>query len=196
MIPHRLLEVQTCILDSYDGSGDGGIEEAKDDAGAADSKNKQHLLLLYWLCYRGTEKEEDGAAELWVSEHPPLPSTAFLRLELRISDEHPHTDKKSIKSNVGTKLLFSNDMINIWEFRIEPGEKCHFHTHYFPYLFTNLSESSTQPLDKAGAADGEPFHQVKGQTIYIEAENLGSHAVLNVGSTTFLQFIVDFKYAA
>jgi hypothetical protein len=94
---------------------------------------------------------------------------------------------------IGTSLLFSDDLVNIWEFRLGPGESCAFHTHVHPYLFTNLAASETVELDETGATVGEARRQVAGQTIFVQRDSLGSHGVLNSGKTTFLQFIVEFK---
>ena len=38
--------------------------------------------------------------------------------------------------DVGTTLLFENDLVRVWEVRIEPSERCPFHAHAFPYFWT------------------------------------------------------------
>ena len=64
-------------------------------------------------------------------------------------------------------------------------------------MFYNLTSNETQELD----ADGKPALnkvvnvQKKGDIKLITREmGLGSHAVRNVGSTKFRQFIVEFRY--
>lgn len=94
---------------------------------------------------------------------------------------------------VGTSLLLSDDLVNVWEFRLRPGESFEFHTHTHAYMFTNLATSETIELDEAGAKVGEARRQVDGQTVFVQRDALGSHGVLNSGETTFLQFIVELK---
>lgn len=121
----------------------------------------------------------------------------LLRLELRAnpaSEAIKSVAEYRDASNVGTKLLFQDEFVNIWEFRLEPQEKCHFHVHKLRYCFTNLTESITQAMDENGEKVESPNPQTKGQTIYVDRNSLGSHAVLNVGATTFLQFIIEFKF--
>jgi len=36
---------------------------------------------------------------------------------------------------VGTKLLFENDQIRVWELRLEPGGRVPFHCHRTPYFW-------------------------------------------------------------
>lgn len=69
--------------------------------------------------------------------------------------------------------------------------------HSFGYCFTNLSDSVTQALTETGEAAkyDPPRRQVKGQTVFVARDQLGSHAVLNVGPSTFLQFIIELQFA-
>ncbi len=101
--------------------------------------------------------------------------------------------EKIKKTNIGTRLLLSDDVVNIWEFCIEPGERCAFHYHTLPYLFINLTKSLTQALDIEGRPSGKPSLQKVGQMTFVDERSLGSHGVRNVGEETFLQFVVEFK---
>jgi hypothetical protein len=146
----------------------------------------------YWLWYDSKEQI------LSVSNKRLLSCDTLLRLTLRNnqgdSDKTATGENNDNTSNVGTKLLFQDSLVNVWEFRLAPQERCQFHVHRLRYCFTNLKESTTQALDEKGAESDVPNHLKRGQTIYVNEESLGSHAVQNVGSTIFLQFIVEFKF--
>ena len=183
----RLLDVEPCTLDVISSS-----------ASAADTMaTSRDGSLTYWLSYN----EEYHALSVLRGFNPPE-SHRLLCLQLRVRSTTTTTtssissDEQEYRkySNVGTKLLHSDEFVNIWEFRLTPQERCHFHVHKFHYCFTNLTESTTQALDEKGDFVGDPSSQVQGQTIYVTKDLLGEHAVLNVGSTTFLQFIVEFKF--
>jgi hypothetical protein len=95
---------------------------------------------------------------------------------------------------VGTKLLFCDERVNIWEFRLAPGARCEYHSHKRPYFFLNLTESWTQELGRQGNHVGEPRFQCVLQTTHVkEQHHLGSHGVRNIGKEPFLQFVVEFK---
>jgi len=105
----------------------------------------------------------------------------------------PSPPESSASPPVGTSLLLTDSFVDIWEFRLAPGESCAFHTHTRPYVFTNLAVSDTVELDARGGRVGEARRQVVGDTVLVSQEALGSHGVLNSGDSTFLQFILEFK---
>ena len=37
---------------------------------------------------------------------------------------------------VGTKLIYENDRVGVWEVRLQPGERAAFHIHDKPYFWT------------------------------------------------------------
>jgi beta-alanine degradation protein BauB len=111
-----------------------------------------------------------------------------------VDQDANHNNNNNQSTNVGTTVLFQDDAVRIWEFRLRPHEQCDYHVHHLRYFFTNVSwESETQELSETGQIVGSPRRQVRGQSIYVGPNSLGSHAVLNLGSTTFMQFIVEFK---
>lgn len=174
---HRLLDAEPCYLDHV---------STKQHDPEGDS---------YWLWY-GSKSDNPL---LSVSKKKLETCDTLLRLKLRgcptTSDSTPSL-VQGIDSNVGTKLLYQDDYVNIWEFRIAPGERCHFHVHKLRYCFTNLTESITQALDEAGTETDCPNPQTKSKSVYVDRDALGAHAVLNVGTTAFLQFIIEFKFWA
>jgi hypothetical protein len=181
----RLLDAEPCTLDVISPSS--SVETTVNrDAGS----------FTYWLSYN----KEYHALSVLRGFNPPQ-SNHLLCLQLRVrsttsnsSDHDEYSSSTTTDKNVGTTLLHSDEFVNIWEFRLAPQERCDFHVHKCHYCFTNLTESVTQALDEKGEFVGDPSLQVEGQTIYVTKDLLGEHAVLNVGSTTFLQFIVEFKY--
>lgn len=95
--------------------------------------------------------------------------------------------------DIGTRLLWQDDRVKIWEFRLAVGERCPFHRHVRPYCFVNLTESRTHAWQGPGEAEeGVLNHQTAGQCTYVSRQDLSAHAVRNVGPGVFLQFIVEF----
>ena len=106
---------------------------------------------------------------------------------LRAVDEH---------DAVGTRLLLTDERVNIYEFRLAAGQSCNYHQHGLPYCFVNLSSSLTQALDENADAIGPPAFQSAGQCTWVNEEELSAHGVFNVGDTEFLQFVVESKHLA
>lgn len=94
---------------------------------------------------------------------------------------------------VGTRLLYTDENVNVWEFFIPPGDCCHYHKHTLPYFYINLTESLTQELDAEGNVAAPPRLQKLDQTTFVPKDKLGQHAVVNLGDQPFLQFIVELK---
>ena len=99
----------------------------------------------------------------------------------------------SVSTEVGTKMLLSNDVVNVWDFRIAPKQQCHLHQHLLDYFFVNLKPSQTQALDETNQLLGAPQFQEAMQLTYVELASPAIHAVLNVGTEEFKQIIVEFK---
>ena len=64
---------------------------------------------------------------------------------------------------VGTKLVFENDRVGVWEIRLQPGERGAFHIHDRPYFWTVVdagdrpaSARTTVPMPCATTRWGTP----------------------------------------
>ena len=157
-------------------------------------------LHCYWLVQCETDHTLVVGKDALPEKETTSPGIAGFRLSLL---EHGsnytivplNNDGRDIRDcNVGTKMLFQDDLVRIWEFRLAPNARCHYHYHMFPYFFLNLTASQTQELDTQGnLLRHKPInHQTPGQCTFVTRDNLSSHAVLNVGSNVFLQFVVEF----
>ena len=175
----------------------------------------------YWLCHNKADdvlsvaksSTNNTTVPFNISQLPDAtvssseeesPSSQYRVLKLSLfnppSPENAATmndDDDDRNNMIGTKILYEDSWIRIWEFRLQPQQKCEYHVHKLRYFFTNISSSSvTQELNQQSepVVGQFPKTQKQGQTFYVDKDNLGSHGVLNVGTTLFLQFIVEFKW--
>lgn len=112
-------------------------------------------------------------------------------------DGYNFDQEESTSSGVGTRLLLHSSLVYIHEFKLEAGQKSAFHTHSLPYLFVNIpageGPSSTQELNKTGEPVAkEVCVQRDWDASFVDENHLGQHAAENVGSSLFLQFVVEF----
>ena len=119
---------------------------------------------------------------------------------LHVKDPPPSPTKNSRQgsgnTSIGTRLLLSDDLVQIWEFRLDPHECCPFHCHSLEYFFINLAVSETLEMDSDGnAVDNIPRSQTENQITFVPYQDLGAHGVKNVGTSVFQQFIDESKDA-
>ena len=104
-----------------------------------------------------------------------------------------------IVGEVGTKKLFENERVVVWEMRLGPGEKEQVHEHTRDYVMVQISGdrvaadfepgSSGTWKDFAGQRlEGDVFN---GNVLF--AEKGGIEAAVNVGDEPFYEIIVELK---
>ena len=104
------------------------------------------------------------------------------------------SDKETISSQVGSKLLFENERVRVWDLRLEPGESTGLHRHTDDYLYVVIgggdlegvsADGSKRPAEKM--ADGEVrFRNIDGEDI---------HEAINSGDEPWRNIIVELKDA-
>jgi len=93
-----------------------------------------------------------------------------------------------VKGDVGTKLIFENDRVKVWEFTLQPGEAVGEHTHHHDYLILPIESSMVEvtrgeQVEVSEYAGGSVIYRQKGET----------HDAKNVGSGRYHQLIVELK---
>lgn len=105
-------------------------------------------------------------------------------------------------SGVGTKKVFENDRVIVWEMTLEPGESTGLHTHENEYFFQVISGSTLETVSSHGASLGE-FDFSTGSTHYLKLEGdelvygdlrvPAEHEAKNVGSSRYYEILVELK---
>ena len=106
---------------------------------------------------------------------------------------------------VGSKKIFENDRIIVWEFVLEPGEQTPVHTHEHDYVWYVLEGSRLQANDVDGRSLGAfdsntgetfAFECVDGELISTDGKGLraaATHSATNVGSGRYREILVEMK---
>ena len=99
--------------------------------------------------------------------------------------------------DVGTKLLFENDRIKVWEMSLEPGQRSALHRHEHDYVMVQLGGDKVaaefEP-DSGGTWGSESYVEgpvSEGTVVWAEAG--GIETAVNIGSETFREIIVELK---
>lgn len=90
---------------------------------------------------------------------------------------------------VGTRLLFENERVKIWELDLEPGQSSSWHHHTLDYITVSMDNSTMRREFEDGATDetnpqaGQPRYAVKHQP----------HVVTNIGSNRHRNVLIELK---
>ena len=106
-------------------------------------------------------------------------------------------------AGVGTRKVYENDKVSIWEFFLEPGETLERHTHQRDYLFYVIEGSEVEISNAEGSKvmnlrSGETyeFRIERGRQLRVGAEvppAPATHSARNVGTKRYRQLLVETK---
>ncbi|WP_327356962.1 hypothetical protein [Streptomyces sp. NBC_01304] len=105
------------------------------------------------------------------------------------------SEPERVLGGVGTKVLFENDRVRVWELRLAPGERSDVHRHELDYVLIQIAgdrvavqpEPDTEgPYKDCLAADIEP-----GMVVPIDRG--GIETAINVGAKPYHEIIVELK---
>jgi quercetin dioxygenase-like cupin family protein len=89
---------------------------------------------------------------------------------------------------VGTKLVFENERVKVWEFTLAPGESIDPHTHERDYFFYPI-DGGTLEVTRQGRVErrtleaGRVYWRERGDT----------HGARNVGPARYHEILVELK---
>ena len=102
------------------------------------------------------------------------------------------SEPRAVSDQVGSRLLFENDAVRVWDLRLAPGESTGLHRHTSDYLYVVIGDGMLANVDADGnrrpaehMADGDVrFRRVGGETI---------HAAVNAGDREWRNIVVELK---
>jgi quercetin dioxygenase-like cupin family protein len=93
---------------------------------------------------------------------------------------------------VGTRVVFENDRVRVWEVALEPGESLPMHLHELDYVFVVVSGGRTTITWEDGRSETNE-HQ-PGAVMWRQAPH--AHALRNDGQTRYVNCLVELKTGA
>ena len=100
------------------------------------------------------------------------------------------SEKRSISESVGTRLLFENDRVRVWDLQLPPGETTGLHRHEHDFLYVVIGDGQLQ----TGFADGsrDPGRAMSdGEVRFRTVEGESVHEAINVGSRQWRNIVVE-----
>lgn len=103
--------------------------------------------------------------------------------------------------DVGTRMLFENDRVRVWELSLEPGQRSDLHHHESDYVMIQLegdevaAEFEADSTDAFGGA-AFPDRTIRGPVspgTVVWGSAGGKETAVNVGMSTFKEIVVELK---
>lgn len=87
----------------------------------------------------------------------------------------------SSDGHVGSKLLFENDRVRVWEIRLAPGQRWHAHCHALDYFWTAITAGTSRQRTYDGSTrevsytpgDTRFYAFGSGESLVHDLENVG-----------------------
>ena len=102
------------------------------------------------------------------------------------------TNDREISPDVGTRLLFENDRVRVWDLQLAPGESTGLHRHTEDFLYVVIGDGALQ----TGFADGRrdaPRAMRDGEVRYRHVADESVHEAINVGDRPWRNIVVELK---
>ena len=100
-------------------------------------------------------------------------------------------DRGITLGEIGQKILFENDLVRVWEIRLEPGQTHDFHIHDHPYLVVSLGGGENE----IETIFGDKIKTVEelGSTVFIN-EMRAVHRLTNRAKIPYLSRLIELKH--
>ncbi|HEX3655129.1 MAG TPA: hypothetical protein VHV55_04960 [Pirellulales bacterium] len=102
-------------------------------------------------------------------------------------------ENKTPSGEVGSKLLFENERVRVWDLTLAPGESTGVHAHHCDYFYVVIGDGELEALN----ADGSLLHRgpmEDGEVHYRGIDDDPAvHEAVNVGQKPWRNIVVELK---
>ena len=99
--------------------------------------------------------------------------------------------------NVGTRLLFENEKIRVWDLALAPGESLATHVHRLPYCFICSTDGHLRHQNPDDPADSREVNFQKNLVVFhdptAQEGEMVHHTLTNIGDAPYQNYVIEFK---
>jgi quercetin dioxygenase-like cupin family protein len=99
---------------------------------------------------------------------------------------------RPISPAVGTRLLFENDRVRVWDLQLAPGESTGLHRHTTDFLYVVIGDGELQTAFPDGTRE-PPRVMHDGDVRFRAVRDESVHEAINVGGTPWRNIVVELK---
>ena len=97
-------------------------------------------------------------------------------------------------SDVGTRVMFENDRVRVWDLALAPGESLQKHIHRLDYFFIVESGGLIRFADPDNPSDYRDVQFHDDQVTYVEAHGgKVDNRLTNVGGKRHRNYVIELK---
>lgn len=101
-----------------------------------------------------------------------------------MSHDHP-------SNPVGSKILYEDDVVRVWDATVEPGGTLAIHFHDLDYVTVALTEGDIEAHEADGTVRAS--HRLVGDIQVTKVGTGQTHSLKNVGTTPYSNRIIELK---
>ena len=106
----------------------------------------------------------------------------------------PSQTESQPTENVGTKLLFENERVRVWDLALEPGQWLEKHVHREDFLFVVTDGGSLRHIVPGQSEHDRDVQYNDGLVVFHEAgEGIVHNRLVNVGDAFYRNIVVELK---
>jgi len=90
---------------------------------------------------------------------------------------------------VGSRILFENDLVRVWEISLEPGERLPLHYHALPYLVVTIEAAHVRLVEHDRQAN-DPT-DAPGDLTFRKAGQI--HELQNISTSRYVNRLIEIK---
>ncbi len=97
--------------------------------------------------------------------------------------------------HVGTRLLFENEQVRVWDLALAPGESLEKHQHRCDYFFVVESGGLIRFADPDNPADAEDVQFTDDDVVWVAVgpEGKVDNRLTNIGTRRHRNYVVELK---
>ena len=95
-------------------------------------------------------------------------------------------------TDIGTELLFENDVVRVWSMTLEPGQSMPYHVHLLDYVYVYVTPSRITFMEHPGQVKWTRDYE-DGYVNYVSVGDGIAHQIRNDAGVPHRQILVEFK---
>jgi quercetin dioxygenase-like cupin family protein len=103
---------------------------------------------------------------------------------------------KPVTGNVGTKVLYENEKVKIWEMSLAPGEETDAHEHKNDYILVIIDGDKIAGIPHV-QSKGDSAHYIEADVApgsYFPLKKGGIEVARNIGKKRYHEILIELKY--
>ncbi len=105
------------------------------------------------------------------------------------------TSGERVLGDLGTRVVFENDRVRVWQVRLAPGERGDVHRHKLDHLLVQVAGDRIAVMPEPDS-EGPFRHYLEAEVVpgaIVHVRRGGVESALNVGMQPYLEIVVELK---